>query len=81
MGCDVIDLGNGSTAMACSRGRRRPKCQEPGCNRPCDVECDFPLRGEKAGKTCDRKCCRGHSKRVGPNRDHCLPHAKEPAGG
>lgn len=81
MGCDRIDLGNGTTAIVCSRGRRRtPKCQEPGCAWAGERQCDYPLRGEKAGKTCDRYLCRRHAQRVGPNKDYCPAHAKEPRG-
>lgn len=75
MGCKTIDLGGGNFAITCTRGRRPNLCQV--CKlRPLDVLCDYPLRGAKAGKTCDRKLCRACATNVGANKDLCPPHAK-----
>lgn len=75
MTCTKIDLGGGDFAIACSRGRQRALCDI--CkSRPHEVLCDYPLRGAKAGKTCDRKLCRSCAKHVGANKDLCPPHAK-----
>lgn len=64
-------------AFICSRGRRqREPCTVPGCRGDGVVLCDFVLRGPKAGRTCDRRVCRGHAKNVGPDKDYCPVHAK-----
>ena len=78
MPCRTIDLGNGASAIACSRGQRAKLCVAPACGRPSTVLCDFPLVGGRAGATCDRPICRAHAKHVGPDRDYCPSHAKEP---
>jgi len=78
MGCEITrDAAGNLTTIVCSRGRRRAYCEEPGCRRDSERLCDYPLRGEKAGKTCDRKLCGGHARRVGPDRDYCPAHAAE----
>ena len=76
MTCEWIRMPDGTTAIACSRGRRRPApCSVPGCNRPHSVLCDVAVvrRGRK--KTCDAKLCPAHAKHVGPDRDACPAHA------
>jgi len=61
--------------FVCTRGgRRAAPCQEPGCTTPHVALCDWPLEGEKAGHTCDRRMCAAHRHKVGPNRDFCTPH-------
>jgi hypothetical protein len=45
------------SGFVCSRGQRRKVCSE--CKaRPATLLCDYPLKGRKAGKTCDRALCR-----------------------
>jgi hypothetical protein len=73
--CEVIADGKGGVIIACSRGSRaRRRCCI--CGGTATVLCDYPLRGEKAGKTCDLPLCRKHATRVGPNRDYCPVHAR-----
>ncbi len=58
--------------IACRRGSgtRRVDCDEPGCTREHTHLCDFPLKGRKAGQTCDRKLCDEHATRVQKGWDH-----------
>lgn len=75
MPCNTMKLPGGGFAIVCTRGRRPNLCDV--CkHRPFEVLCDYPLAGAKAGKTCDRKLCRGCAKHVGENKDLCPPHAK-----
>lgn len=76
MPCDRVDLGDGATAIVCSRGGPRCKCG----NRSTRL-CDFPLSGAKVGKTCDAKLCERCAVRVGPNKDYCRAHADVAAKG
>jgi hypothetical protein len=63
------------TIITCRRGQRRAHCEVDGCIREHTKLCDFPLKGRKAGQTCDRKMCDSHAAGVGPDRDYCIPHA------
>jgi hypothetical protein len=76
MPCRTIVDGHGGFAIVCSRGQRAASCEEPGCMAPGTQLCDYPLTGEKAGKTCDRRICRRHANHVGHDRDVCPAHAK-----
>ena len=42
--------------------------------------CDYPAGQTLGGTplTCDAPICEKHRTRVGPNRDHCPRHAKQP---
>lgn len=73
MTCRPIDLGNGVTGWACTRGSSE-RCQE--CGGRASKLCDYPLRGAKAGKTCDAKLCARCAVNVAPDRDYCGPHAR-----
>ncbi len=75
MPCDVKRDEKGITMIACSRGGRRALCNACG-KRPHAVLCDYPLRGARAGQTCDAKVCGGCAVHVGPDRDYCPAHAK-----
>jgi hypothetical protein len=80
MTCTPIKLGDGTTAMVCG-GRSWP-CSVPGCHRSSSKLCDYllaPLEFGKDPKTCDAKLCAVHAVKVGPNTDHCPPHAKAAA--
>jgi hypothetical protein len=68
MPCERIQMPGGGWAII--RRSRRPKCYY--CANEHDVLCDAPA-GD--GKTCDRKCCRAHAKKAGPNQDLCRDHA------
>jgi len=74
--CRVITDSSGhAVGWVCSRGRQASKpCV--GCGRPSDLLCDYPLHGEKNGKTCDKPICRRCAKHVGHNRDFCPAHAR-----
>ena len=82
MPCDRIDLPDGYV-IVCSERRRAKRCSV--CGRPGDLLCDYPLRGAKAGKTCDRplcaKCTRRQAPASSPNgtdsTDYCPPHDAE----
>lgn len=74
MPCESVRLPDGTTAIVCSRGGRRPKgkaCFAQACRGPAYWQCDFELPD---GKVCDRWCCERHRRGVGPNEDHCLEH-------
>lgn len=57
--------------IACHRGRR-PSCK---CGRVETRQCDFPLKGRKAGKTCDASLCDRCTTKMGPELDYCPAHA------
>lgn len=63
------------TVIVCRRGQRaKGKCSIQGCTRPHTKLCDFPLKGRKAGHTCDAKLCDEHATHMGPDKDYCPPH-------
>lgn len=68
MPCEFMD-----GMIICSRGSRQPRCR---CGAPSTKLCDFPLTGEKTGKTCDRPLCDRCTVSAGPDLDYCEPHAK-----
>ena len=72
MGCVQVPWGDGSVIF-CGRnlGKSVPCFSASDGKHRAAVECDFPV-GE--GKTCDRNCCKAHSKRIGPDKDLCLEH-------
>jgi hypothetical protein len=79
MACTVITMGDGTTAIVCGRGRRSRPCSVPGCRNPSARLCDYPIGPLQFGrepKTCDAPVCTAHAVKVGPNADHCPPHAK-----
>ena len=43
MACKVITTGPNSMAIVCTSGRRADPCSVPGCGRPHEVLCDYPL--------------------------------------
>lgn len=75
MTCRTVDFGNGITAIVCDRGRKPAKCT--ACKeRPHTRLCDFPLKGDRAGKTCSVRLCDRCAVRVADNVDLCPPHAR-----
>ncbi len=74
MPCTPIDLGNGVTAIVCTRGQRSKRCKE--CGARASILCDYPLRGKAAGRTCDAALCTRCAVNVGRDRDYCGPHAR-----
>lgn len=67
MSCDFTTVrgpnGELSQFIICSRGNRRrpPPCV--ACGKPSTLLCDYPLRGKKQGRTCDRALCDQCTKR------------------
>lgn len=84
MTCERFVMRDGASGFICSRGSRsRAKCSIDGCTKPATKLCDFPLKGKKIGKTCDRKLCDAHAvkqpiKTIDPNEsvDYCPTHAE-----
>lgn len=72
MGCEVVPWGN-STMIFCGRnlGKSVPCFSASGEKHRASVQCDHEVA---PGKTCDRNCCKKHSKHVGKDRDLCLEH-------
>ncbi len=66
------DPKSGARGFICTGRRAWKKCFVSHCRARGEVLCDWPMEG---AKTCDRRCCRAHSKRVGPDKDYCLEHA------
>ena len=67
------------TMIVCRRGQRlrsAAPCSVPGCGEKHTHLCDYPLKGKKAGKTCDAKLCEGHATRIATGQDRCPAHAK-----
>ena len=62
--------------IMCTGRARRKRCSHPGCDQWATLQCDWPLAGDAAGKTCDRDVCARHAVHVGPDRDYCMPHAR-----
>ncbi len=83
MKCDEIPLPGG-VAIVCSRGRRKScsVCKTNAAVR----QCDYPLTGKSAGKTCDRDLCAGCATKIGTHPkgsqfagdslDYCPAHAR-----
>lgn len=67
---------------ACSRGSHRKRCSVCS-SRPATKLCDYPLRGAKAGRTCDAALCDRCAVRQGggvfgqpETIDYCPAHAR-----
>jgi hypothetical protein len=85
MVCRTIIAGPDFQGIVCSRGERRKSCKF--CRGDADKQCDFKLRGSKAGKTCDANLCskcavtqgtHGVGAHSGDSIDYCPPHARAP---
>lgn len=88
MGCEHINLGGGATAIICRRGYGKTRALCSACKQRVHSKlCDYPLRGRKAGKTCDAKLCEQCAQTqaqqapfpgsiVGDTIDLCPAHAK-----
>ena len=75
MACDKVEIDGLGVVILCNRGRRGKRCQQPNCRNDATLQCDYPLSGAKAGKTCDRYVCRSHAKPISKGVDYCVPHA------
>lgn len=71
MSCRTYTHGD-VTFIACSRGAK--PCVS--CGDRSTKLCDFPLRGTKAGKTCDAAICARCAVAAGKNVDYCPPHGR-----
>lgn len=74
MACEPLVLDGKVVGIMC--GVRKRKCTSPGCGRPAEFLCDYPLRGARAGKTCSRGVCSSHRVVVADGVDHCPAHGK-----
>ncbi len=75
MSCHVIKLKDGSTMIACSRGRQpKPKCYI--CGKPADLLCDYVLEIGLKNPTCDRPLCSEHRVKIANDIDYCPEHWK-----
>jgi hypothetical protein len=81
VGCNVINLPDGGTALVCSRGRGGAKlctrCLRDGVKKPSRYLCDFPLPPD-GRKTCDKPMCEMHRRAVRDGVDHCFDHEAKP---
>lgn len=86
MTCEQYQLRDGTTVTICMRGKRPKKAACVACGKPATRLCDYPLRGKRAGKTCDRPLCDQCTKeqkgviQLGPTIDTfdlCPAHAQE----
>lgn len=59
--------------FVCTNERPAPLCPCGSGERGTKL-CDFPLRGKKQGKTCDKRMCERCAANVGPDRDLCQAH-------
>lgn len=73
MACKTIYQDGKPVGIACGRTPRQ-YCET--CGVPSQALCDYPVVRNGKEATCDRKCCRRHSKHVGPEKDYCLPHQR-----
>jgi hypothetical protein len=64
--------GDDITIFICGRRDDECTCSVPGCSSPAPHRCSFPLGGSKAGTTCDRPLCPGHT----PVVALCPPHRR-----
>lgn len=76
MPCEPFNGG-----FICRRGAMRKRCSVTGCAAYAAFQCNFPLAGRKAGRTCDRHLCAAHAVRQagGGDVDFCPTHAKAEA--
>ena len=71
----VLVDGEPVTMIVCSRGVVAQRCVV--CRTQYDLKlCDFPLRGEKQGQTCDRPVCGTHATHQEPDFDLCPSHGR-----
>lgn len=68
----VIKMPDGSTAIVCVRGGKKPALCDY-CAKLHSKLCDWPM-DDKGTKTCDKKLCDDHAHNVGPDRDYCPEH-------
>lgn len=80
MTCEHVPMPGGGTMILCNRSRRPAKCRF--CDHRASYQCDFPLKGRSAGKTCSVNLCQACAVRQpvtalhGDTVDFCPPHAR-----
>ena len=79
MGCERFVLPGGVEGWVCSRGRQQHRCRF--CGSVSAAQCDYPLRGARAGSTCSAHMCRSCATNQGAAADgdtidYCPAHAK-----
>ncbi len=78
MSCHVIKGKEGKAiGFECNRGYDTPSCSS--CGGKATKQCDFPLKGKKAGQSCDRPLCDRCATRYDekePGKDFCPVHAR-----
>ena len=77
MGCKRFTDPDGAVVFMCTRGRGQQAATRCSCGRVAEYLCDFPLRGEKAGRTCDKPICSDHAKLIKHNTHYCPDHQKD----
>lgn len=76
MGCTRTPIPGG-VVFSCTRGfDDRVECKFCKTRVREFVLCDWKLKGEKAGQTCDAVMCRRCATKVGEDKDLCPPHAR-----
>lgn len=73
MPCQVIELPDGGTMIACGRRQPRPKCYL--CGKPAPYLCDYILQFDLNNPICDRPLCEQHRVKRCLNIDYCPDHA------
>jgi hypothetical protein len=74
MSCKAINLGQGATAILCSR-EPRARCHTTGCRGESVALCDYPIKRKNgAPGTCDRRMCVSCRRRQGEGVDYCPVH-------
>lgn len=75
MACIPFRVGD-ATGFICTRGQRSKPCSTPGCHGAARYQCDYPLTGKSAGKTCDVWLCENCRVPQGKDRDYCGAHTR-----
>jgi hypothetical protein len=80
--CERVALPGGGFAIVCGGRHKRQWCEDciaAGRKTESEILCDGPPPAGSRRKTCDRRCCRAHAKRIGPDRDLCTRCARAAA--
>lgn len=70
--CELINMGNGTTAIICGRGQRRHPCHY--CGNAAGYQCDHPVFRDNKKGTCDTWMCQHCRNSIGPELDLCRAH-------
>jgi hypothetical protein len=73
MPCTPLKLGDGVTALICSRGRTRKRCRY--CSGAGGRLCDFPVTRDGVRGTCDAPLCSRCTTKIAGDGDLCRAHA------